>query len=287
MQSDVTNQITFGSEGAALAAFRRMVRDMQMEGQPLGSFDFNKLRPMPGELDIEAGARTERGLRLVREYHQALAGLERQRPALSPEDYGEAVRKCEELHRKQQLSDPAAWVLGERAYRNIRQFGSPTWYEWRWRSWGTKWNAYQPRPLGEKDHTMVFLTAWNSVPKIMALLSGRYPEQTVIYRWADEYIGHNVGVMTLKGGEVVEARVPEGGSREAYEMAARIMDIDLSDYDLHLTADGRSYEYGHTIEDPDEDPAPISDKFDRDPPLTPAEQTKEPRKKRGAKGQDR
>ncbi len=55
MPNNITNQITFGSDSTALAAFQRMLHDMRMDGQPLGSIDFNKLLPMPKELDMEAG----------------------------------------------------------------------------------------------------------------------------------------------------------------------------------------------------------------------------------------
>ena len=128
---------------------------------------------------------------------------------------------------------------------------------------------------------MVFCTAWDSVPKIVALLSRKYPEQAITYRWADEDIGHNVGELTLKDGEVIDMNIPENGSREAYEMAAEIMEVDLSDYDLHLTKDGSRYEYC----DPDD--APAADKRGPDPSSAPAEQAKPPKKKRGTKGQDR
>ena len=90
---------------------------------------------------------------------------------------------------------------------------------------------------------MEFFTAWNSVPKVISLLSRKYPEQTITYRWADEDIGNNVCELTLKDGEVIDINIPENGSREAYEMAAEIMNVSLSDYDLHLTKDGSSYEY--------------------------------------------
>lgn len=281
MPNNITNQITFGSDSTALAAFQQMLHDMRMEGQPLGSFDFNKLLPMPKELDVEAGTRTDQGLKLVREYHHALADLEQQKPVLAPKDYAAALRQCKGLYRKKRMADPETWALGERAYSNIQRFGSPTWYEWCNLNWGTKWNAYQPRPLREDDHTMVFFTAWDSVPKIVTLLSRKYPEQTITYRWADENIGYNVGEMTMKGGEVIDINVPEGGSREAYEMAAEIMDTDLSDYDLCLTADGNSYEY----RDPDELPA--VDKDSQKPLPAHIEQEKSPKKKRGTKGRDR
>jgi hypothetical protein len=166
--------------------------------------------------------------------------------------------------------------LGEQAYSNVQRFGSPTWYEWCNHNWGTKWNAYGFPPLEKDSDTMEFFTAWDSVPKIITLLSKKYPEQTITYRWADEDIGHNVGEMMLKGGEVIDMNVPEGGSREAYEMAAEIMNTDLSDYNLCLTADGRN-----------PDVALPADKFDQEPSPAPAEQEKASKKKRRAKGQDR
>ena len=129
MPNNITNQITFGSDSTALAAFQRMLHDMRMDGQPLGSIDFNKLLPMPKELDMEAGTRTDRGLKLVREYHHTLADLERQKPGLTPAEYALALHKCEELYQKQRLADPVTWALGEQAYSNVQRFGSPTWYE--------------------------------------------------------------------------------------------------------------------------------------------------------------
>ena len=277
MPNNITNQITFGSDGAALAAFQRMLHDVRMEGQPLGSFDFNKLLPMPKELDMEAGTRTDRGLKLVREYHHALADLEQQKSALTPKEYAANLRQCEGLYRKKRIADPETWALGEKAYSNIQRFGSPTWYEWCNRNWGTKWNAYGFPPLEKNSDTMEFYTAWDSVPKIISLLSKKYPEQTITYRWADEDIGHNVGEFTIKDGEVIDINVPEGGSREAYEMAAEIMDVFLSDYDLYLTKDGSGYEYR----------VPEVDKSSLEPPPTPAAQAKPAKKKRSAKGQDR
>lgn len=281
MPNNITNQITFGSDSAALAAFQRMLRDIQMEGQPLGSIDFNRLLPMPKELDMEAGGRTDRGLKLIQEYHHALADLERQKPELSPAEYALSFRQCQGLYRKKRLADPMTWALGEQAYSNIQQFGSPTWYEWCNRNWGTKWNAYGFPPLEKDSDTVEFFTAWNSVPKIITLLSQRYPDQTITYRWADENIGYNVGEMTLKDGEVIDINVPESGSREAYEMAAEIMGTDLVDYNLCLTADGSNYEYRNP------DDVPRMEKGGLEPTPASAGQAKAPGKKRGAKELDR
>lgn len=281
MPNNVTNQITFGSDSAALAAFQQMLRDMQMNGEPLGSIDFNKLSPMPEELNMESGGRTDQGLKLVREYHRALVDLERREPPLTAAEYELELSQCEDLYREKRMADPEAWALGEQAYSNIQRFGSPTWHEWRDHHWGSKWNAYEFQPLGEDSHTMGFFTAWSPVPQIVRLLSRKYPKQTITYRWADEEVGYNVGELTLMGGEVTSNNIPADGSREAYEMSAEIMEINLSDHHLHLTKDGTSYEYRAP------DGAPSAGRSSPEPLPVPKKQAKTSGEKRGSKGQDR
>lgn len=93
------------------------------------------------------------------------------------------------------------------------------------------------------DDTLEFFTAWSSVPTILEALSRKYPDQTISYCWADEDIGSNVGEAVYKNGEMIDANIPEPGSREAYELASDIMGIDLADFDLYLSADKSTYEY--------------------------------------------
>lgn len=98
--------------------------------------------------------------------------------------------------------------------------------------------------------TLEFFTAWSSVPEIIKLLSEKFPDQRLTYRWADEDIGMNVGTQVYQNGEIVDHDIPVDGSREAYEMAADIRGVSLAEYDLHLSKDGSTYEY----RDPDEKP---------------------------------
>lgn len=105
------------------------------------------------------------------------------------------------------------------------------------------WNAYSCVELGKDDDTLEFFTAWSSVPTILEALSRKYPDQTISYCWADEDIGSNVGEAVYKNGEMIDANIPEPGSREAYELASDIMGIDLADFDLYLSADKSTYEY--------------------------------------------
>ncbi len=266
MPNHVTNLITFGADDVSLAAFQKMAHDMKMDGEPLGSFDFNKLIPMPPSLNIEAGTQTERGLKLYQEFAQERAAITKSE--LSPARKEAALAELDRAWRPRRMQDPMTWKLGEQAYSNLQKYGHATWYEWCIQNWGTKWNSYQSNPIQDGDDTMGFLTAWGSVPEIMKKLSEKYPEQTITYRWADEEAGYNVGEIVLKGGEIIEDRTPEPGSRVAYEMAADIMGIDLASFGLYLNKDKTGYEYRD------------------EPPVETRPSTKEKRKSR-QKGQDR
>lgn len=220
MPNHITNLISFGDQPEQIAAFHQMLRDLRQEDGVYGSIDFNKLIPMPESLNIEAGSRTDSGLDAYRRF---MAG-----------------DKTAEDFRK---DHPAEWALGKQAYENIRRYGSPTWYEWCNKNWGTKWNAYSCVELGKEDDTLEFFTAWSSVPTILEVLSKKYPDQAVSYRWADEDIGSNVGEAVYKNGEMIDANIPEPCSRAAYELASNIIGIDLADFDLYLSEDKSTYEY--------------------------------------------
>ena len=243
MPNHVTNQITFGADSVSLAAFQHMLHELQAEGQPLGSIDFNKLVPMPPELKIECGSRTDAGLKLYKEFIAESTAV-----SIGTLHVSDSVRTAQvaahlEKWDAKEKADPALWELGKSAFQNIQKYGAPSWYEWSIQHWGTKWNAYQCLPLNEKDDTMEFLTAWSSVPRLVAAMSQKYPNQEITYRWADEDLGRNVGEIVFKNGEQIEVDIPAVDSRVAYEMAAELTGIDLASCNLFLTADKSTYEY--------------------------------------------
>ena len=69
MPNHVTNVLKFD---CSEERFLEIANFLRMEGEPLGSVDFNKLIPMPKELDIESGSRGMNGLKLYREYISAV-----------------------------------------------------------------------------------------------------------------------------------------------------------------------------------------------------------------------
>lgn len=170
MPNHITNLISFGNQPEQVAAFHQMLHDLRQEDGVYGSIDFNKLIPMPESLNIESGSRTSSGLEAYRRFMNG--------------------DKTAEVFKEEH---PEEWALGKQAYENIQQYGSPTWYEWCNKNWGTKWNAYSCVELGKDDNTLEFYTAWSSVPTILEALSKKYPDQAISYCWADEDIGGNVG----------------------------------------------------------------------------------------------
>lgn len=240
--SGITNEITFGTDSASLAAFQKMLTEVRAEDGPFGSIDFNKLIPMPEALNIEAGARTSKGLRLYVAFVKDSRLLAYQGLFSSSNAHAAAVQAHLEKYTKLEQNDPEVWALGKQAAQNIIKFDAPTWYEWAEKNWGTHWNAYHCQPLDPGAHTMRFLTAWYTVPKVLEALSQKYPEQRVTYRWADEHIGYNVGEMAFENGREVGRDIPYEGSREAYEMAAEIRGVNLEDYGLYLSMDEMTYE---------------------------------------------
>ena len=125
----------------------------------------------------------------------------------------------------------------------------PLWYAWSCDHWGSPWDAVDFCPLDPErgDSTMTFSTAWSPVPLVVTELSRWFPDQTITYCWAEnENIGMNVGEMDLKGGAVLSELIPEEESREAYELSADILGLDLADFGLYLTEDETAYEYRET-----------------------------------------
>lgn len=93
MPNHVTNQLTFGSDADSLAVFHRMLEEVRETGKPLGTFDFNKLIPMPESLNIECSAKIDESLKLYQAYVRELAQA-------GPADEDRVERKWA-LHRKQ------------------------------------------------------------------------------------------------------------------------------------------------------------------------------------------
>jgi vacuolar-type H+-ATPase subunit F/Vma7 len=100
--------------------------------------------------------------------------------------------------------------------------------DWCLDNWGTKWNSSE---VWEFEEGFTFNTAWCTPFNLLVGLSKKYPNVEFNVRFADEDFGHNVGEFTLLNGIETELNLPDGGSREAYEMA---MDINYGGVDEYF-----------------------------------------------------
>jgi hypothetical protein len=112
--------------------------------------------------------------------------------------------------------------------------GEKNWYDWSVNHWGTKWNAYGSDYLPKIDDSLVFQTAWSSVPYVIQELSARYPDVVMEYGWADEDFGSNTGKLEFKNGDVISVYIPDDQTPEAYEFAASVQGASLEDFGLTL-----------------------------------------------------
>lgn len=140
---------------------------------------------------------------------------------------------------------PNSVFQGDLGNDEREKYGANNWYDWSVMNWGAKWNSYGYDDLSQfqSDDTVVFNTAWSAPHPVMLKLSEQYPDITISHRWADEDIGYNCGKRDYTAGEITAENIPVGGSKEAYELAGDIHDLDLAEFGFHFDEETQTYEY--------------------------------------------
>ena len=236
MPNWVTNYIELEGDEKRIAELKEAIKK---DDYSLGTVDFNKIISMPKELDIVCGSSTDKGLKAYKELAEIYQfGVVRTKEELLniPEESEKAFLK----HKKN--IDLKDWENGRQAFRNILQYGHPTWYEWSCYNWGTKWNTcgYDSNTDYSNGDKLWFQTAWSAPHPILQKLSEQYPDIRFTHEWADEDLGSNCGRRVYFGGECEETYYPET-NKEALDFAARVWEYDLEDFGLVLNADGTDY----------------------------------------------
>lgn len=205
MPNHVTNTIRFNGSKEDVERIMAFVKSDESE------FDFNKIIPMPEELNVESGSRGEDGLEAYREYLRT--GVQ---PKEITNKYGY----------KRTIEDET-FELGKRYYDNIKKYGCTTWYDWCWNNWGTKWNAYD---IYVGDGEVIFNTAWNAPENVIRKLSELFQNVEIEHDYADEDIGYNCGKLTYISGEQYDDTDFEDGSDEAIRFACEVTGYDYEEY---------------------------------------------------------
>lgn len=178
--------------------------------------DFNKIIPMPSELNIPSSSYGEIGLAIIKK------------------KLGAKTSEIEDvyLQRLNEFSDDTKERMinaGFNYLRNMIKYDCPTWYEWCRRNWNTKWNAYDTEL--KDDNEVWFNTAWNNVAeKIIRKLSLMFPCVIFEYSFADEDVACNCGSATFKDGFGVLSFL-DNHSKEALDLYKELHPKYADDYE--------------------------------------------------------
>ena len=216
MPNHVTNILTITGPEELVAKIKSEIAGEYEDGEPR-FIDFNKIVPRPDSLNITSGSSTSNGIAILKYRAGDTSDIRK----IMGYNWATEFATEEALITHMLENGSANLEEAQKALDNIRDYGHQDWYSWSTSNWGTKWNAYSQNS-DEGSNEISFETAWSTPYPVIEALSRKYPEAVISMRFADEDFGHNVGEYTFQAGDIVEETTPEGGSNEAYELAADI-----------------------------------------------------------------
>ena len=201
MPNWVTNNVRINADETLLAKIREEVKGTPYSNGEDREFDFNQIAPIPTEL-----VGTTSPCRII-----------------SQEDYDKQEERIAkgDLTEGEKSFGVSRGITQEMHDDFVERFGFADWYGWQINNWGTKWNASSVYWSDDNDFVS-FNTAWSTPFDLLVALSKKYPQATFEIEYADEDFGYNVGRYVLQNGEEIDTEIPEGGSKEALEMALNI-----------------------------------------------------------------
>ena len=250
MPNHITNRIQFFGKQEQINKVFELIKNES------SCIDFNKLIPMPNELNLPSGGYQEEAVlyaiskKDTMERAKILFALKK-----TPCDYygnycnkifnhwsaheGRMYESAIEFERRLKdgtnkfdqtdydgLGIKTFEDLGNAYINNIIKYGHISWYEWCIDNWGTKWNAYEDH-CDQNSNTITFDTAWSCPLKVLEGLAALCYELNVSFSgvWADEDCGSNTGTFESNcvGSEFCfNYEYMEDCSQEAYEIYASL-----------------------------------------------------------------
>lgn len=191
--------------------------------------DFNKLIPMPNELNLTSGRIEDYS---VVYYYKNISDEEKLKVKRILENskddfYGNfwnkykddinkvingiintsEIQNCYDLEDKEiKEKYTNIYDLGKQYIDNIKEYNFSTWYDWRIENWGTKWNVEEEVSVidtGNNELEILFDTAWDLPEKIMLKFSEfcKNGELHWEYQNEGEYVCH---ILKKENNEIVE-----------------------------------------------------------------------------------
>lgn len=102
-----------------------------------------------------------------------------------------------------------------------KKYGATNWYDWRYKNWGVKWDAFRTEWLN--DFEVCFETPWGPPILFLINLSKKFPHTQFKIQFADEFLGqYPLGQITITNGEIIDEKGPEEGSEKAQKLTDAI-----------------------------------------------------------------
>ena len=212
MPNWVRTRLTFNGEQNRVAEIKELVKTTgkNAQGKYTNEFDFNKVIPMPEELNIPSSSSGDLGMRYLL--------LNAKHPILWTEDDRSFMESMEKVKEENPDRFNADIELGKKYLINIAKYGYKDWYEWSCNNWNTKWNASEIEWIA--DNCVEFETAWSFCFPIVKKLSEMFPDVEIVFCFADEDCGSaNAGDgRMIAGNETDDTEYPDTGDKRAYEI---------------------------------------------------------------------
>ena len=205
-------------------------------------FDFNKLIPMPDEMNIEFSSRSDHALMLymtricpeVDYYGKKEDKVTKKKFNELNDELGKHMMvntnlvcskdELKDLLTKYKDDEDFLLDLGKKEVNNVMNYGCLNWYEWAIKNWGTKWNSTN-LDIDVDGKCMTFDTAWDPATPVFVELTKQMPEVKFAMLYSDEEIGCHVGYMLAHGGNVdFEGSFPDQ-TMDAYKLALDVWDL--------------------------------------------------------------
>jgi hypothetical protein len=213
MPNYVGQQLTIAGERA-----REVNEYVNGDDTPL---DFNRVVPMPKDLDILSGSEGELGI-------DVLTGN-----CAKYLDYPwvrkEGITTIEDFRAYVETHRPNALQLGRQYLSNEAKYGHRTWYSWCCQYWGTKSNAYHTRQpeVTVRKAVVRFDTAWSPAIPVIGRLSELFPQVRFTLRYFDEGFFFAGTARCMAGQVSDQCFQPEPGDPQTQATYRHVYGVDL------------------------------------------------------------
>ena len=185
MPNWVINRVTVSGKESNIKKFADKCLNKEVGGDFV-PFSLDRVIRMPKSLNIESLSRAKWGMEYLLADDEKKAEMMRGvRKPMTKRDYNKTLS------------------LGRKALKNVEKYGFPTWYEWRLKNWGTKWDVSDcDAEISPTSVLINFQTAWSTPFVALQTMSKKF-KVDVCVEYADEDLGSNCGVYNLSNGELV------------------------------------------------------------------------------------